>query len=128
MSQIEKQTQKQHTDCTCRDPDSATSALTFLLKPDVNSLYNEKHDHRSHNGTSAVTDKRQRYTCQRDKLGSSANRQKNLKNIHNTDAIYDQLIKAVVNLYRNPHHFQKTADTDQNQAHSKDNSQFLTNG
>ena len=107
---------------------SATSALSFLLQANIDSLYNEKHDHGRHDGTSTIADERKCHSGQRNELGTAANGQEYLENIHNTDAIYDQLIESVMNAYCHPHHFQKTADTDQDQTYSEDHAQFLADG
>lgn len=69
---------------------SATSALSFLLQANIDSLYNEKHDHGRHDGTSSIADERKCHSGQRNELGTAANGQEYLENIHNTDAVYDQ--------------------------------------
>ena len=106
----------------------STSALSFLLQSDINSLDDEKHDHCCHHRTSSITDKRKCHTGQRNEFRTAADGQENLENIHNADAVYDKLIKSVMNPHRDPNHFKKAADTDQDQAHTEDHTQFLADG
>ena len=98
---------------------------SFLLQPDVDTLYDKEHDHSNHNRASAIADKRKRYSCQGNKLDTSPYSEKNLENIHDPNAIYDQLIKTIPDLNCNMHHHHKTTDHDQNQTNAKDYPQFL---
>ena len=101
---------------------------SFLLQSDINALYNKEHDHSCHNGASTVADKRKRHSGQGDQLDPSPYSEKYLENIHDPNAVDDQLIETVPDLRRDMHHHHKAADHDQDQADAENDSQLLAYG
>ena len=59
------------------------------------SLNNIKHYIGAHDRTSAIAYKGKCHTGKRDELDPAAHRKKHLENIHDTDAVYDDLIELI---------------------------------
>lgn len=99
---------------------------SFLLQPNVDALYDKEHDHGRHDRAPAVADKGECHPCQGNQLNAAPHCQENLKDVHDADTVDDHLVKAIPYPYRHRHHHYETADHDQYQADTENNTQLLT--